>query len=392
MSIPSANRTSRLLALHDRRERGDDRRQRRAPPDSGGAPADRRAGPGCAQGRQSSSPRPSTTSRGPSGPKPNDGVVGPKSATIGVRTAVARCSAAESFVTSACACSMMAAATRGPTSPAALRTLPGAAAAISCARDRVGGTADHHHRQLERGGERGIVRPAPRAPHRARAPTPQSRRTPRDPPATRRRPRGRRRRARGTPSGAARPPVIPASAASLRRLVAVQRTGHPLGVEPGRRAPRETGALGDPRGDGERGGAPRAVGQERARVAALPERAGQTGHPGPAAVGAALVVGDHGAHRRVAFQHRRRPRLRHHVHRAVPLGEHREQRRGEHHVAEVRRLHDQRPLAGPAADHSTWSTARNASCGISTAPICFMRFFPSFCFSRSLRLRVMSPP
>jgi hypothetical protein len=37
--------------------------------------------------------------------------------------------------------------------------------------------------------------------------------------------------------------------------------------------------------------------------------------------------------------------------------------------------------------------ARKASCGISTArPIDFMRFLPSFCFSRSLRLRLMSPP
>ena len=31
--------------------------------------------------------------------------------------------------------------------------------------------------------------------------------------------------------------------------------------------------------------------------------------------------------------------------------------------------------------------ARNASCGISTLPTFFMRFLPSFCFSRSLRLR-----
>ena len=38
------------------------------------------------------------------------------------------------------------------------------------------------------------------------------------------------------------------------------------------------------------------------------------------------------------------------------------------------------------------STARNASCGTSTAPTCFIRFFPFFCFSSSLRLRVMSPP
>ena len=38
------------------------------------------------------------------------------------------------------------------------------------------------------------------------------------------------------------------------------------------------------------------------------------------------------------------------------------------------------------------NTARKASCGISTLPIRFMRAFPSFCFSSSLRFRVMSPP
>ncbi len=40
----------------------------------------------------------------------------------------------------------------------------------------------------------------------------------------------------------------------------------------------------------------------------------------------------------------------------------------------------------------TFSTARNASWGISTRPTRFMRFFPSFCFSSSLRFREMSPP
>jgi len=40
----------------------------------------------------------------------------------------------------------------------------------------------------------------------------------------------------------------------------------------------------------------------------------------------------------------------------------------------------------------TLSTAKNASWGISTRPMRFMRFLPSFCFSSSLRLRVMSPP
>src|SRR5262249_55130736 len=38
------------------------------------------------------------------------------------------------------------------------------------------------------------------------------------------------------------------------------------------------------------------------------------------------------------------------------------------------------------------STARNASCGISTCPTCFMRFLPAACLAHSLRLRVMSPP
>jgi hypothetical protein len=45
------------------------------------------------------------------------------------------------------------------------------------------------------------------------------------------------------------------------------------------------------------------------------------------------------------------------------------------------------PLSWPM-----FSTARNASCGTSTPPTCFIRFFPFFCFSSSLRFRVMSPP
>lgn len=34
----------------------------------------------------------------------------------------------------------------------------------------------------------------------------------------------------------------------------------------------------------------------------------------------------------------------------------------------------------------------NVSLGIDTFPNCFIFFFPSFCFSRSLRFRVISPP
>ena len=41
---------------------------------------------------------------------------------------------------------------------------------------------------------------------------------------------------------------------------------------------------------------------------------------------------------------------------------------------------------------SIFRAAMNASWGISTLPKVRMRFFPFFCLSSSLRLRVMSPP
>lgn len=37
-------------------------------------------------------------------------------------------------------------------------------------------------------------------------------------------------------------------------------------------------------------------------------------------------------------------------------------------------------------------TLMNASCGMETLPTVFIRFFPAFCFSRSFRFRVTSPP
>ena len=43
-------------------------------------------------------------------------------------------------------------------------------------------------------------------------------------------------------------------------------------------------------------------------------------------------------------------------------------------------------------DHPVFKTSMKASCGMLTLPMAFIRFFPSFCFSQSLRLRVMSPP
>ena len=55
-------------------------------------------------------------------------------------------------------------------------------------------------------------------------------------------------------------------------------------------------------------------------------------------------------------------------------------------------LPPQAKRGGYAPPSSIWRKARKASWGIDTRPICFMRFLPSFCFSSSLRLRVMSPP
>ena len=49
-------------------------------------------------------------------------------------------------------------------------------------------------------------------------------------------------------------------------------------------------------------------------------------------------------------------------------------------------------VAGAHFRSSRLSTARNASCGTSTPPTCFIRFLPFFCFSSSFRFRLMSPP
>ena len=45
-----------------------------------------------------------------------------------------------------------------------------------------------------------------------------------------------------------------------------------------------------------------------------------------------------------------------------------------------------------AIQASIFKAAKNALCGISTLPNWRMRFLPSFCFSSSLRLRLISPP
>ena len=47
---------------------------------------------------------------------------------------------------------------------------------------------------------------------------------------------------------------------------------------------------------------------------------------------------------------------------------------------------------GSSQSSEVFSTARKADWGSSTSPTIFIRFLPSFCFSRSFRLREMSPP
>ena len=51
-----------------------------------------------------------------------------------------------------------------------------------------------------------------------------------------------------------------------------------------------------------------------------------------------------------------------------------------------------RPGHSPYSSSPNSSTARNASCGTSTRPTCFIRFLPSFCLASSFFVRVMSPP
>ena len=61
-------------------------------------------------------------------------------------------------------------------------------------------------------------------------------------------------------------------------------------------------------------------------------------------------------------------------------------------VIERSAAHAIQPTSRPCVSTSPDSAAMNASWGTSTRPTIFMRFLPSFCFSSSLRLRLMSPP
>ena len=112
-------------------------------------------------------PHPVSRSRGPRGPNPKAGTVGPKIATVGVPTACAKCSGAESFVTNTAACSIKAADWRNVSAPHAFRTV--GTAALDLHRERcVVLPAHHHDRRSPRQppGQLGEVRPSFAAPNR----------------------------------------------------------------------------------------------------------------------------------------------------------------------------------------------------------------------------------
>ncbi len=101
------------------------------------------------------------------GPNPKSGTVGPKRATMGVPTAVARCSGAESFVTSTAARWMSAAeARRRELARRAHRPARRGRDDRISQRPILRATNDHA-RPVEPGGQHGVVRPTLRAPDRA---------------------------------------------------------------------------------------------------------------------------------------------------------------------------------------------------------------------------------
>ena len=263
---------------------------------------------------------------------------------------------------------------------------------------RIVPAADDDDGSSQRRGQLGIARPPLGAPDRPRS----ERHEPGLDPASREpgigrgtirgcEPQRHLRRRQGVGSGQREQPLD---------LVALPRSRNAEAVGERRRGAGEPCALGNVGQQRQGRAPPGAVGEYRAPIAGPPKRRAQPPETPEPGVGAALVVADHPAHGRMPFEQRRRGRRGDYVHRTVAPSQRGEQRGREHDVTQERRLNDERPACTPrrpcapasVRPHSTCSTARNASCGISTAPICFIRFLPSFCFSRSLRFRVTSPP
>src|SRR5690242_16026614 len=62
------------------------------------------------------------------------------------------------------------------------------------------------------------------------------------------------------------------------------------------------------------------------------------------------------------------------------------------HIHRLSHLLGQKPSQNECSHVYAFNTSMKASCGMFTEPTDFIRFFPAFCFSSSLRLREMSPP
>ena len=250
--------------------------------------------------------------RAPSGPKPCAGVVGPKTATTGVPTPVARWSGAESLVTSSAARSMTAADSRSESAPGGR---------VGPARRAPRPPARRAARRPRCRGPRPAGRAGPPVRHTAasawcprwsRARPPRTRRG--DPalgePGARRPARSASVRASATRAPARRRRAWPASARSRALSCTPLRAGHARrcrGTAPGLSAkPIRSGMCADKR---QRRRPPRPVRQVDAGVPRV-RRAGRPGGGSPPkpAVGAALVVADDPADRRVGSRSgRRRP-------------------------------------------------------------------------------------
>ena len=123
-------------------------------------------GPCEEHGRQSSAGCSTTRSPGPRGPNPKAGTVGPKTATIGVPTAVARCSGSESLVTQDRR-PRYERGRRSQTQRADRAVRPRRGGGHHVRQRRVLGTADNHDLSIEPRRQVGVARPALRSPDRS---------------------------------------------------------------------------------------------------------------------------------------------------------------------------------------------------------------------------------